>query len=55
MPLEKSFDTAQSAYLEKKQSKIKFVTTYFIATEELPISKFKENTRTENKTWHLTW
>ena len=41
MSVVKSFDIAQSANFEKKKKK-KFKTTYFIAKEKLPISKFKK-------------
>ena len=45
MSVVKSFDIAQSANFEKKKKKKKkkkFKTTYFIAKEKLPISKFKK-------------
>ena len=40
MSLVKSFDIVQSSNFEK--NKMKFETTYVIAEEELPISKFRE-------------
>ena len=42
MSLVKPFDIAKSANFEKK--KMKFKTAYFIAKEQLLISKFKKNT-----------
>ena len=41
MSLVKSFDIVQSANFKKKKKK-KFKTTYVIAEEELPISKFRK-------------